>query len=173
MSVDQLKKGELHFAVEDPDDPANFPRVLFLWRANLLGASGKGHEYFLKHLLGVDNAVLDTDSDLRPEEIEWREPAPEGKLDLLVTLELRMSTSAMYADIALPAAGWYEMHDLNTTDMHPFIHPFNPAIDPPWETRTNWEQFKTIAEKFSQMAARAFRPGQRPGGHAPDARQPR
>ncbi|MGA9237379.1 MAG: molybdopterin dinucleotide binding domain-containing protein, partial [Desulfobacterales bacterium] len=67
-------------------------------------------------------------------------------------LELRMSTSAMYADVALPAAGWYEMHDLNTTDMHPFIHPFNPAIDPPWETRTNWEQFKTIAEKFSEMA---------------------
>jgi len=45
------------------------------------------------------------------------------------------------------------MHDLNTTDMHPFIHPFNPAIDPPWETRTNWEQFKTIAAKFSEMAA--------------------
>jgi len=152
-AVDKLKNGELHFAVEDPDNPANFPRMLFLWRANLLGASGKGHEYFLKHLLGVDSAVLNTDSDLRPEEIQWRDPAPEGKLDLLVTLELRMSTSAMYADIALPAAGWYEMHDLNTTDMHPFIHPFNPAIDPPWETRTNWEQFKTIAAKFSEMAA--------------------
>jgi nitrate reductase / nitrite oxidoreductase, alpha subunit len=93
-----------------------------------------------------------------PEEVEWREPAPEGKLDLLVTLELRMSTSAMYADIALPAAGWYEMHDLNTTDMHPFIHPFNPAIDPPWETRTNWEQFKTIAEKFSALAAEHLGP---------------
>ncbi|BBO73207.1 nitrate reductase subunit alpha [Desulfosarcina widdelii] len=152
-AVDKLKTGDLRFAVEDPDNPANFPRVLFLWRANLLGASGKGHEYFLKHLLGTESAVLNTDSDLRPQEIQWRDPAPEGKLDLLVTLELRMSTSAMYADIALPAAGWYEMHDLNTTDMHPFIHPFNPAIDPPWETRTNWEQFKTIAEKFSQMAA--------------------
>ncbi len=152
-AVQQLKAGELRFAVEDPDHPANFPRMLFLWRANLLGASGKGHEYFLKHLLGADHAVLNTDSPLRPEEIEWREPAPEGKLDLLVTLELRMSTSAMYADIALPAAGWYEMHDLNTTDMHPFIHPFNPAIDPPWETRTNWEQFKTIARKFSELAA--------------------
>ena len=152
-AVDKLKRGELHFAAEDPDSPANFPRLLFLWRANLLGASGKGHEYFLKHLLGAENAVLNTDGELRPELIKWRDPAPEGKLDLLVTLELRMSTSAMYADIALPAAGWYEMHDLNTTDMHPFIHPFNPAIDPPWETRTNWEQFKTIAEKFSQMAA--------------------
>jgi nitrate reductase alpha subunit len=151
--VEQLKKNDLSFAVEDPDDPQNFPRVLFLWRANLLGASGKGHEYFLKHLLGLENAVFNRESPLRPEEIKWRDPAPEGKLDLLVTLELRMSTSALYADIALPAAGWYEMHDLNTTDMHPFIHPFNPAVDPQWESRTNWEQFKTLAAAFSELAA--------------------
>ncbi len=150
--VDKLKKGELKFALEDPDSPENWPRILFLWRANLLGASGKGHEYFLKHLLGTDNAVLNKESEKRPEEILWRDPAPEGKLDLLVTLELRMSTSAMYADVALPAASWYEMHDLSTTDLHSFIHPFNPVIDPPWETRTNWDQFKAIAEKFSELA---------------------
>ncbi len=152
-AVKQLKAKKLKFAIQDPDDPANFPRVLFLWRANLLGASGKGHEYFLKHLLGVDSAVFNSDAAVRPDEIRWRDPAPEGKLDLLVTCELRMSTSAMYADVALPAASWYEMHDLSTTDMHPFIHPFNPAIDPPWEARTNWEQFKAIAEKFSELAA--------------------
>jgi nitrate reductase / nitrite oxidoreductase, alpha subunit len=151
--VERLKKGEVRLAVEDPDNPANFPRVLILWRANLLGASSKGHEYFLKHLLGVESAVMNTESSARPSEINWRKKAPEGKLDLLVTLEIRMSTSAMYADVALPAAGWYEMHDINTTDMHPFIHPFNPAIDPPWEARTNWDQFKTIAEKFSELAA--------------------
>ena len=57
-TVDKIKKGDIKFSIEDPDDPMNFPRVLFLWRANLLGASGKGHEYFLKHLLGVENAVL-------------------------------------------------------------------------------------------------------------------
>ncbi len=152
--TERIRSGEVGFAMEDPDHPANFPRVLFLWRANLLGASGKGHEYFLKHLLGVENAVFNTEASPRPEEVRWREPAPEGKLDLLVTLELRMSTSAMYADVALPAAGWYEMHDLNTTDMHPFIHPFQPAIDPPWESRTNWEQFKTIARVFSDLAGR-------------------
>ncbi|WP_373499899.1 nitrate reductase subunit alpha [Desulfococcus sp.] len=152
-AVEQLKDGSLRFAVEDPDHPDNFPRVFFLWRANLLGASGKGHEYFLKHLLGVENAVMNTESPFKPREVRLREPAPEGKLDLFVTLELRMSTSAMYADIALPAAGWYEMHDLSTTDMHPFIHPFNPAVDPPWEARTNWDQFLTIALKFSELAA--------------------
>ncbi len=152
-AVDEIRRGSLRFAVEDPDHPDNFPRVLFLWRANLLGASGKGHEYFLKHLLGTENAVFNTDSPLRPSEIRWRDPAPEGKLDLLVTLELRMSTSALYADIALPSAGWYEMHDLSTTDMHPFIHPFNPAVDPPWEARTSWDQFTAVAEKFSELAA--------------------
>jgi nitrate reductase alpha subunit len=151
--VDKIKQGEVRFALEDPDSPENWPRLLFLWRANLLGASGKGHEYFLKHLLGTDHAVLNRESEKKTEEVLWRDPAPEGKLDLLVTLELRMSTSALYADVALPAASWYEMHDLSTTDLHSFIHPFNPAIDPLWESRTNWEQFKAIAEKFSELAA--------------------
>ncbi len=47
----------LGFAGEDPDAPENFPRVLTIWRANLLGSSGKGNEYFLKHLLGTDSSV--------------------------------------------------------------------------------------------------------------------
>ena len=28
-----------------------------IWRANLLGSSGKGMEYFMRHLLGVEDAV--------------------------------------------------------------------------------------------------------------------
>nr|WP_229698970.1 molybdopterin-dependent oxidoreductase [Wenjunlia tyrosinilytica] len=47
----------MRFAGEDPDAPENFPRVLNVWRANLLGSSAKGNEYFLKHLLGTDHAV--------------------------------------------------------------------------------------------------------------------
>ena len=55
--VDELRAGRLRFAGEDPDAPENFPRVLTVWRANLLGSSGKGNEYFLQHLLGTDSAV--------------------------------------------------------------------------------------------------------------------
>ena len=150
--VDKLKDGQLKFAAEDPDNPINFPRILFLWRSNLLGASGKGHEYFLKNLLGTHNSVLGQESKLRPKEIIWRDPAPEGKLDLLVTLDFRMSTSALYSDVVLPAASWYEVHDISSTDMHPFVHPFNPAIDPPWDAKSDWDHFSAIAEKFSELA---------------------
>ena len=45
-----LKDGTLQMSCEDPDAPQNWPRNMFVWRSNLLGSSGKGHEYFCKHL---------------------------------------------------------------------------------------------------------------------------
>ena len=83
----------------------------------------------------------------------WRDEAPEGKLDLLMTIDFRQTSTTIFSDVVLPAATWYEKHDLNTTDMHPFVHSFNPAIAPPWQTRTDWDAWQTIAEKFSELAA--------------------
>jgi nitrate reductase alpha subunit len=152
--VDELKAGRLRFAGEDPDAPENFPRVLTIWRANLLGSSAKGNEYFLKHLLGTDSAVRATEAPpgARPRDVVWRDEAPVGKLDLLLTLDFRMTSTTVYSDIVLPAATWYEKHDLNTTDMHPFVNSFNPAIAPPWQTRTDWDAFNTVAAAFSRLA---------------------
>jgi nitrate reductase alpha subunit len=152
--ADKLKSGELKFAIEDPEAPENFPRILSLWRANLLGSSAKGDEYFLKHLLGTDNAVKATEAgpEHRPQGIEWPEQAGEGKLDLLFTLDFRMTSSTLFSDVVLPAATWYEKHDINTTDMHPFVHSFNPAIAPPWQSKSDWETWKGIAKKFSELA---------------------
>lgn len=150
-TVDQLKSGALQFACDDPDNPANFPRNMFVWRSNILGSSGKGHEYFLKYLLGTQNAVFSDERDaIRPSEVNVR-PAAEGKLDLLTVLDFRMSTTCLYGDIVLPTATWYEKDDLNTSDMHPFIHPLSEAVQPLWESKTDWEIYKAIAEKFSEI----------------------
>ncbi|WP_053698873.1 nitrate reductase subunit alpha [Streptomyces sp. NRRL F-5755] len=153
--VDELKAGRLRFAAEDPDAPENFPRVLTVWRANLLGSSAKGNEYFLKHLLGTDSAVRATEAPegVRPRDVTWREQAPTGKLDLLLSLDFRMTSTTLYSDVVLPAATWYEKHDLNSTDMHPYVHAFNPAISPPWQTRTDFDAFHTLARAFSRLAA--------------------
>ncbi|MFK5645982.1 nitrate reductase subunit alpha [Ornithinimicrobium sp. LYQ121] len=152
--VQQLKAGELSFAVEDPEAEENHPRILSLWRANLFGSSAKGNEYFLKHLLGTDNAVRAAEASeaQRPVGVRWPERAAEGKLDLLLTLDFRMTSSTLLSDVVLPAATWYEKHDINTTDMHPFVHSFNPAIAPPWQAKTDWDAWKAIAKKFSELS---------------------
>jgi len=154
--AEQLKSGDLQMSCEDPDAPENWPRNLFVWRSNLLGSSGKGHEYFLKHLLGTDNGVLGHDvreeADSPHREVVWHDTAPRGKLDLLVTIDFRMSTTAVYSDIVLPTASWYEKNDLNTSDMHPFIHPLQAAVDPAYESKSDWEIFKAIARKFQEVA---------------------
>ena len=149
-----LKDGSLQMSCEDPDAPQNWPRNLFVWRSNLLGSSGKGHEYFCKHLLGTESGVQGKDlgkDEAKPTEVQWHEQAPEGKLDLLVTIDFRMSTTCLYSDIVLPTASWYEKNDLNTSDMHPFIHPLSAAVDPVWQSRSDWEIYKGFAKAFSEV----------------------
>jgi nitrate reductase alpha subunit len=127
-----------------------------VWRANLLGSSGKGHEYFLKHLLGVDDHAVraeESPPELRPREVRWREE-PGGSLDLLTTIDFRMTSNALFSDVVLPAATWYEKVDLSSTDLHPFVHGFNQAVPPPWEAKSDWEAFGRIAEAFSRLAER-------------------
>ena len=153
--VDSLKDGSLGFACEDPDNPVNFPRNMFIWRSNLLGSSGKGHEYMLKHLLGTQHGLLGKDlgdyGGTKPSEVVWHDEAPEGKLDLVVTLDFRMSTTCVYSDIVLPSSTWYEKNDLNTSDMHPFIHPLSRAVDPAWESKSDWDIYKGLAKTFSEL----------------------
>ncbi len=153
--VAQLKERKLRFAVEDPDAPENWPRVWFIWRGNALLSSAKGHEYFLKHYLGTHtNAIAEDLARDSVREIVWRDPAPQGKMDLVVDLNFRMDTSALYSDIVLPASTWYEKADLNSTDLHSFIHPLSAAVPPCWESRSDWQIFRTIARKFSELAAK-------------------
>ncbi|EPR1417387.1 nitrate reductase subunit alpha [Salmonella enterica] len=154
-TVQALKSGAIRFACEQPDSGHNHPRNLFVWRSNLLGSSGKGHEYMLKYLLGTDSGIqgeaLGSREGIKPEEVEWQSAAIEGKLDLLVTLDFRMSSTCLFSDIVLPTATWYEKDDMNTSDMHPFIHPLSAAVDPAWESKSDWEIYKGIASVFSEV----------------------
>jgi nitrate reductase / nitrite oxidoreductase, alpha subunit len=151
--IRQLKNGSLKYSVSNPDQEINFPRVWFIWRGNAILSSAKGHEFFLKHYLGTShNDIADEAARESVREIEWLKNAPEGKMDLVVDLNFRMDTSALYSDIVLPAASWYEKADLNTTDMHSFIHPMSPAVPPVWEARSDWEIFREIARVTSEVA---------------------
>ena len=155
--VKRLKDGDLKFAIEDIDAPENWPRTWYIWRGNALMSSAKGHEYFMRHYLGThDNAIAQERGKGVVQDVTWRDEAPRGKLDLIVDLNFRMDTTALYSDVLLPAATWYEKDDLNSTDMHSFIHPLSEAVKPAWESKSDWDLFLAITEKTAEFAKHHF-----------------
>ncbi|MCB0667928.1 MAG: nitrate reductase subunit alpha, partial [Saprospiraceae bacterium] len=147
---------KLEYSINDPEAPENHPRVWYIWRGNAILASMKGHEYALKHYLGTHHNAVAEDAPEHTEEVKWHDVAPLGKMDLVVDLNFRMDSSALYSDIVLPAASWYEKSDLNSTDLHSFIHPLGQAIAPVWESKTDWDIFKHIALSTSEYAQKYF-----------------
>lgn len=153
----KLRSGDVSIASEDLDSEQNYPRNLFIWRSNLIGCSAKGMEYVMRHLLGAQNGIGGENLKQRgaelPKEVKWHDNDRNGKLDLVVTADYRMTTSCLHSDIVFPAATWYEKNDISSTDMHPFVHPFCQAVDPVWEARSDWELFKDLSAKFSELCS--------------------
>ncbi|WP_458189640.1 nitrate reductase subunit alpha [Haladaptatus sp. NG-WS-4] len=101
------------------------PSTMFIWRGNYLNQSKGG--------LAIQQGL-------------W------PKLDLVVDVNFRMDSSALYSDIVLPAASHYEKYDLSMTDMHSYVHPFTPAIEPLGQSKTDWEIFRLLAQKIQELA---------------------
>ena len=154
--VQQLKEGELSFAVQDPDAPACWPRMFYVWGGDALSAGVTGHEYFLRHYLGThDHAVAEERAEGSVGQVSWRQ-APHGKLDLLVTLASTLDTTGLYADVILPAATWCEKEDLASSDSHAFLLALSEAAKPAWEARSEWDLFRAIADQTQALAKRHF-----------------
>lgn len=81
-------------------------------------------------------------------------------LDLVVTFEVRMSTTALYSDYVLPCAQWYEKIGFGIPSTHVMHLTFSDkAVDPPGEAVHEWEAFRRIAEKLQDRArARGIKP---------------
>ncbi len=103
------------------------PRALFVWRANYLNQA-KGNEAILRSL--------------------WKD------LDLIVDVNYRMDTTALYSDIVLPASSYYEKTDLNSTDCHSYMHPFSRVLEPLFESKTDWDIFAALAQKIEDVVKR-------------------
>ncbi|ODR82547.1 nitrate reductase [Haladaptatus sp. W1] len=103
------------------------PSTMFIWRGNYFNQA-KGN--------------------VAVEENLW------PKLDLVVDINFRMDSSALYSDIVLPTASHYEKYDLSMTDMHSYVHPFTPAVEPLGEAKSDWQIFRELAQKIQELATK-------------------
>jgi len=76
------------------------------------------------------------------------------KLKMIFALEVRMSSSAMYADIVLPCAWYYEKHEMTTPcSGNPFFTMVDRAVPPPGECKEEWASVALIMKKIGERAA--------------------
>jgi DMSO reductase family type II enzyme molybdopterin subunit len=75
------------------------------------------------------------------------------KLKLIAVVDVRMSSTARYADIILPAAGFYEKTDFRfpVTEVN-FLTFTQQAVKPVGEAKPEWEIFSLLARKLHERA---------------------
>ena len=151
------KSGDLRFACEDPDAPENCPAGADHVASQPARLQRQGQRVLPQAPAG--HRLLRCGPTRRPSTGDRATSSgttrpPRGSSTCCCTLDFRHDQhDDLLSDVVLPAATWYEKHDLNTTDMHPFIHSFNPAIAPPWQTRTDWDAWQAIAHEVQRPLA--------------------
>ncbi len=75
------------------------------------------------------------------------------KLKLIVSCDIRMSATAYFSDIVLPAAAFYEKVDFRFPTAHiNFLTFTDKAVEPLGETKPEWEIFALLAKKLQERA---------------------
>jgi len=95
------------------------------------------------------NALRRARAGNRLREVLW------PKLDLVVVMDVRMSSTAQHADYVLPVAGAYEKPNvivMNSTVTVPFVHGTAKAVENVGESKDEWEISCLIAKKVQERA---------------------
>jgi anaerobic selenocysteine-containing dehydrogenase len=105
--------------------PGNDPRILFEYGSNILRRL-RGYPYMVKTLL--------------------------PKLHAFVTIDWRMTSSALFSDYVLPAAGWYEKDEHKWgTPLMPYLHAGSKAVSFQ-EAKTDWEICTLLARAVQERS---------------------
>jgi len=111
-----------HVIRNGPDDP---PRVLIECGGNMVRRTRGGRNTVLEHF--------------------W------PKLNLIVTVDIRMSSTALWSDIVLPAAQHYEKVGLDIPLFN--LTMTDEAVPPAGESKTEWAIFRDLSRAIARRAA--------------------
>lgn len=131
---------------EGKDDKANLEHI---------AKGGKGN--VVKPHWSPDTALIVADSRFRRNKgSEYRE-AFLRKIKYFAYVDTRMSETAVFADLVLPAKSHYEVYDLRTSPgYHRFTNLAQPVANmkPVGEAMDEWSMFALIAKKLEEYANR-------------------
>ncbi|MBK5932865.1 dimethylsulfide dehydrogenase subunit alpha/complex iron-sulfur molybdoenzyme family reductase subunit alpha [Rhodovulum imhoffii] len=83
---------------------------------------------------------------------KYRARILEEVSELFVDINVRMDSTAQWADYLLPAASHYEAWDLRTVGYHRFMNVFSKPVDPIGEARPDWDIMVLLTQKIQERA---------------------
>lgn len=119
-------------------------------RVNGETVQGAGHRYY-----EPDTAIIIADSRFRRNKGSKYRDAFLKKMKYFAYVDYRMSETAIYADLVLPAKSHYEVYDLRSSPgYHRFTNLAQPAKDlkAVGESMDEWSMFALIAKKLEEIA---------------------
>ena len=72
--------------------------------------------------------------------------------ELYANINVRMDSTAEWADYVLPAASHYEAWDLRTQGFHRFCNVFTRPVEPVGESKPDWEIMALLTKKIQERA---------------------
>ncbi|MBL3595867.1 molybdopterin-dependent oxidoreductase [Rhodovulum sulfidophilum] len=82
----------------------------------------------------------------------YRERILEEVEELFVDINVRMDSTAQWADYLLPAAAHYEAWDLRSIAFHRFVNVFSRPVPPIGEAKSDWEIMEILTRKIQERA---------------------
>jgi dimethylsulfide dehydrogenase subunit alpha/complex iron-sulfur molybdoenzyme family reductase subunit alpha len=102
---------------------------------------------------GLKGAILMADNKFtRNKGPHYRERMLEHFSELFVNINIRMDSTAMYADYVLPGSGHYEGWDIRITPLHRFGNLFTAPVKPIGEGMQEWDIFVLLTRKIQEKA---------------------
>ncbi|MBG6147144.1 dimethylsulfide dehydrogenase subunit alpha/complex iron-sulfur molybdoenzyme family reductase subunit alpha [Labrenzia sp. EL_142] len=83
---------------------------------------------------------------------KYREHILHEVEELFVDINVRMDSTAQWADYLLPAASHYEAWDLRSVGFHRFVNVFSRPVDPIGEAKPDWDIMVLLSKKIQERA---------------------
>ncbi len=75
------------------------------------------------------------------------------EIETIVCCDFRLSSSALWADYVLPAAGWYEKPGIKYTQSYiPYVVVGEQAVEPLYDSKSEWDIVMLLAKKIQERA---------------------
>lgn len=102
---------------------------------------------------GIKGAILLADNKFtRNQGAHYRDRLLKMFSDIFVNINVRMDSTAMYADYILPGSGHYEGWDIRMTPIHRFGNLFTAPVKPLGEGKQEWDIFALLTKKIQEKA---------------------